>query len=114
MPFPDFPHSLFFLALKIANFYTTGENENQTVAERLTRLGTHIVFRCPTRAAARALASAGVSTYLYLFDFHIPNDYHDPTSAYCQGGKRGIPVEYCAALTQFFISYQCLLAKWPK
>ena len=55
----------------------------QTSASRLTRLGTDVIFRCPTRAAARALSNHGVSTYVYAFEFH-PAPFHDPDSPRCQ------------------------------
>ena len=49
-------------------------------AGRLVALGTDLVFKCPTRSAARALAAHGVPTYLYQYDFHgaayMPPVYH--------------------------------------
>ena len=41
----------------------------RTPASRLTTLGTDVVFRCGTRAAARALTAQGIPTYLYQFDY---------------------------------------------
>jgi para-nitrobenzyl esterase len=42
-----------------------------------------VVAACGTRDAARALAAAGIDTYLYLFEFEDHPFYRDPSSLSC-------------------------------
>jgi len=53
-----------------------------SVEMQLMRAGTDLCFACGTRDAARALAAAGVPTYLYSFEFESA-DYRDPASLLC-------------------------------
>jgi carboxylesterase type B len=54
----------------------------ETSAYKLTRLGTDVIFRCAVRDAARALAAANVSTFVYVFEYRTAH-WHDPTSLRC-------------------------------
>lgn len=51
---------------------------------RMIRIGTHLLFRCGQRRAARTLSSAGIDTYLYSWEFHDNTTYLDPGSKECE------------------------------
>jgi len=95
---------------------------------RMIEAGTDFCFRCGTRIAARALASAGINVYLYRFDFHGPN-WKDPESFECQmmmeetcGVSHGSEIKYLfrnvkkpttseVALTEAISTYWATFAK---
>ena len=49
---------------------------------QIERAGTDFCFKCGTRDAARALAAAGIATFLYSFEFEA-SGYRDPASLLC-------------------------------
>ena len=58
-------------AQQIIEAYNSSEWKHD--AARLSAFGTDLIFRCGTRAAARALAALpGVRTYLFMFAFEKP------------------------------------------
>lgn len=84
---------------QIIDAYPASEFKHE--AARIVTAGTDFCFRCGTRIAARALAAAGVDTYLYQFDFKGPK-YKNPDGIGCQigselggcGVRHGSEVEY--------------------
>ena len=58
-------------------------HSSYTTFHSLSPCWTDICFRCGTRNAARALADAGIKTYLYSFEFHA-GLYQDPASLGCE------------------------------
>jgi len=59
------------------------ESDFKTPADRFVTFGTDFVFRCGTRSAVRAFASAGVKAYMYQFNYHS-SLYRDPSSSQCE------------------------------
>jgi len=86
-------------AKQIVDAYPASEYKHE--AERIVAAGTDFCFRCGTRIAARALAAAGIDTYLYQFDFKGPK-YKKPDGLLCQitsdlggcGVRHGAEIEY--------------------
>jgi len=70
-------------AATIMAAYDTGALANATPAYKITRYGTDFAFLCNTRQAARSLAAAGATVWVYLFDYKS-STYLDPTSPLCE------------------------------
>jgi len=71
-------------------------------AARLAEAATDFCFRCGTRIAARALAAAGIDTYLYTFDFKAAA-WSDTDSLLCElKGEVGCGVQHTDEIPYIF------------
>jgi para-nitrobenzyl esterase len=76
-----------------------------TETVRMIAMTTDLAFRCGTRRAARALAAAGIDTYLYSFEFKS-NLYKDPASPLCTADAGfGCGVYHSAEVKYVFNTY---------
>jgi len=95
---PSQPNDLMTMATHLAAYHSNwGPAQAQAIVAaypragmpvevQLIRAGTDLCFACGTREAARALAAAGVATYLYSFEFESEH-YRDPASSSCLRGR---------------------------